>query len=115
MNNPSVSLPKVTIAMILCGIFSAAGIGAASGAAPDENVPSVVVKYQPENLLTDNGARKVYRKIVIASEQVCPQNGDSRLPNEAVLRCRAESISRAVIKVNNSRLAAVHDSESRNG
>ena len=36
-----VSLPKVTIAMIFCGIVSAAGIGAASAAMPDEESPSM--------------------------------------------------------------------------
>ena len=110
-----VSLPKVTIAMILCGIVSAAGIGAASAAAQDEDVPSVVVKYQPQSLLTDSGARTVYRKIVLAAEQVCPQSSDSRLVSAAVLQCRAQSIARAVMKINNSKLAAIHDSASRNG
>ena len=42
-----VSLPKVTIAMLFCGIVSAAGIGAASAAVSDEDVPSVVVKFRP--------------------------------------------------------------------
>jgi UrcA family protein len=111
-----VPLPKVTIAMILCGIVSAAGIGAASAAtAPDDDVPSVVVKYQPAALLTDSGARTVYRKIVSAAEQVCPQNPDSRILNEAVRQCRAQSITRAVMKINNSKLAAIHDSASGSG
>lgn len=113
-----VSLPKVTIAMILCGIVSAAGIGAASAASaatPEQDAPSVVVKFPPGSLLTDSGARTVYRKIVSAAEQVCPQNPDSRIPNEAVRQCRAQSISRAVMKINNSKLAAIHDSASRNG
>jgi UrcA family protein len=116
MNNPrTVSLPKVTIAMIICGIFSAAGLGAASAATPEQDAPSVVVKYQPETLLTDTGAHAVYRKIVSAAEQVCPQNVDSRLPNDAVRQCRAQSISRAVMKINNSKLAAIHDSASGHG
>jgi UrcA family protein len=120
MNTPAtpVSLPKVTIAMILCGIVSAAGISAASAAsapASDEDAPSVVVKYRSESLLTDSGARTVYRKIVSAAEQVCPQNPGSRIPSQAVRECRAESVARAVMKINNSKLAAIHDSASRNG
>ncbi len=113
-----VSLPKVTIAMILCGIVSAAGISAASAAsapASDEDAPSVTVKYRPENLLTDSGARTVYRQIVLAAEQVCPQSIGSALQSPAVLQCRAESITRAVMKINNSKLAAIHESASRNG
>jgi len=116
MNTPStLHAPKVTIAMILCGIVSAAGIGAASAAVPDEDAPSVVVKYQPENLLTDSGARTVYRKIVIAAELVCPQPSGSPLVSGAVRECRAQSIARAVTKINSSKLAAIHDSASRNG
>jgi len=110
-----VSLPKVTIAMLFCGIVSAAGIGAASAAASDEDVPSVVVKFRSDNLLTDSGARTVYRKIVLAAEQVCPQSGGSALQSPAVLQCRAQSITRAVMKINNSKLAAIHESASRNG
>ena len=110
-----VSLPKVTIAMLFCGIISAAGIGAASAAVSDEDVPSVVVKFRPENLLTDSGARTVYRKIVLAAEQVCPQSIGSAVQSPAVLHCRAQSITRAVMKINNSKLAAIHESASRNG
>lgn len=110
-----VSLPKVTIAMLLCGIVSAAGIGAASAAAQDEDVPSVVVKFRPDSLLTDSGARTVYRKIVLAAEQVCPQSIGRAVQSPAVMHCRAESITRAVMKINNSKLAAIHESASRNG
>ena len=110
-----VSLPKVTIAMLFCGIVSAAGIGAASAAVSDEDVPSVVVKFRPESLLTDSGARTVYRKIVLAAEQVCPQSVGSAVQNPAVMQCRAESITRAVMKINNSKLAAIHESATRNG
>ena len=56
-----------------------------------------------------------YRKIVSAAEQVCPQNPGSRIPSQAVRECRAESVARAVMKINNSKLAAIHDSASRNG
>jgi UrcA family protein len=110
-----VSLPKVTIAMLFCGIVSAAGIGAASAAVSDEDVPSVVVKFRAENLLTDSGARTVYRKIVLAAEQVCPQSIGSAVQSPAVQQCRAQSITRAVMKINNSKLAAIHESASRNG
>ncbi len=110
-----VSLPKITIAMMLCGIVSAAGIGAASAAVPDDDVQSVVVKYQPASLLTDIGAHSVYRRIVAAAEQVCPQSAGSRLISPIVQQCRAQAIARAVVKINDPRLAAVHDGASRKG
>jgi UrcA family protein len=109
-----VSRPHISIAMILCGIVSAAGIGAASAAVQDD-APSVVVKFNPDNLLTDGGARVVYRQIVRAAEQVCPANPDSYILSSSVRHCREQSIARAVMKINNPRLAAVHDAASRNG
>ncbi|MGD0501652.1 MAG: UrcA family protein [Steroidobacteraceae bacterium] len=109
MNTP------VTIAMILCGIVGTAGVAAASAATQDEAAPSLVVKYDSGSLLTDTGAHAVYRKIVNAAEEVCPITPGSRLLSESVRQCRAQSIARAVMKINNSRLAAIHDSASRSG
>jgi UrcA family protein len=110
-----VSRPHISIAMILCGIVSAAGIGAASAAVLQDDVPSIVVKFNPENLETDRGAHIIYRQIVRAAEEVCPANTDSRFLNSSVRHCREESIARAVMKINNSRLAAIHESASRKG
>jgi UrcA family protein len=110
-----VSRPHITIAMILCGIVSAAGIGAASAAVQEDDAPSIVVKYSSDNLLTDSGARVVYRKIVAAAEQVCPTRVDSLILSGAVRQCRAQAIARAVLEINNPKLAAIHDSASRNG
>ncbi len=107
--------PKITLAMILCGIVSAAGMAAASAATQEANVPSLVVKYDPASLLTDAGAHTVYRKIVAAAEEVCPANSGSVILSAAVHQCRAQSIARAVMEINNSRLAAIHDSASRKG
>jgi UrcA family protein len=107
--------PPVTIAMILCGIVGTAGMAAASAATQDEAVPSLVVKYRADSLLTDRGAHVVYRKIVNAAEEVCPAAPGSRLLSESVRQCRAQSIARAVMQINNSRLAAIHDSVSRSG
>ena len=74
--------PKVTLAMILCGIVSAAGMaaaGAASAATQDGDVPSKAVRYDSASLLTDTGAHVVYRKIVSAAEAVCPANPGSMI------------------------------------
>jgi UrcA family protein len=111
-----VSHPQITLAMILCGIVSAAGIGAASAATPaDDNVPSTVVKYNPQSLSTDSGAQAVYRTLVMAAAEVCPANFDRGVLSPAVRECRAQSISRAVMQINDSKLAAIHDSASRKG
>jgi UrcA family protein len=107
--------PKVTLAMILCGIVSAAGMAAASAATQDGNVPSHAVKYDSASLLTDTGAHDVYRKIVSAAQTVCPANPGSMILSGAVQECRAQAIATAVMKINNSRLAAIHDSASGKG
>jgi UrcA family protein len=107
--------PKVTLAMILCGIVSAAGMAAAGAATQDEEVPNQTVKYDSASLLTDTGAHVVYRKIVYAAEAVCPANPGSLILSGAVQECRAQAIAAAVMKINNSRLAAIHDSASGKG
>jgi UrcA family protein len=108
--------PQITLAMILCGIVSAAGIGAASAATQaDEDAPSIVVKYNPQRLSTDSGAQAVYRELVAAAEEVCPAHSGRFALSPAVRACRAQSISRAVMQINDSKLAAIHDSASRNG
>jgi UrcA family protein len=104
------------MAMILCGIVTAAGIGAASAAGQQDDVPSVVVKYDPQSLQTDRGAHVLYRKIVAAAEQVClPVISSSIRPSQAILQCRAQAIARAVTKINDPKLAAIHASASGNG
>jgi UrcA family protein len=113
--------PKVTLAMILCGIVSAAGMAAASAASAasaatqDADVPSRAVKYDSASLLTDTGAHVVYRKIVFAAAAVCPANPGSVILSAAVQQCRAQAIAAAVMKVNNARLAAIHENASRKG
>jgi UrcA family protein len=101
--------------LIFCGIVGAAGMGAASAATQEFDAPSLVVKYDRHSLQTDTGAHAVYRKIVFAAEQVCPQSSESRLVSEGTQQCRAKAIARAVTKINDSRLAAIYVSSSRSG
>jgi UrcA family protein len=119
MNTPQkarVSLPKITIAMLICGIVSAAGIGAASAATQDEETLSLTVKYDPESLATDSGARQVYRRLVSAAAKVCPADPISpHLTSRSVIECRKQSIARAVYKINNPNLVAVYNASAKNG
>jgi UrcA family protein len=104
---------KQAAALILCAIAGTAAMGAASAAPQDEDALSRVVKFRSDSLLTDSGAHLVYRKIVSAAEQVCPQSAGSRLVSEVVLQCRAQASAHAVMKSHDSRLAAIHLSASR--
>ncbi len=110
-----VSRPKVTLMMILCGIVGAASAGAVSAATPDEDVPTMTVRYSPSSLETEQGAKALYRRLVNAAAEVCPQYGNSRWVTDAVRHCRDQAIADAVFKINNPRLAAVHATNAKNG
>jgi len=111
-----VSRPKIAMAMIACGIIGAAFIGAASAATSDDDVPSITVRYNPQSLDTESGARALYARLVKAAAEVCAQGSEStRWITKAVLECREQSIARAVFEVNNPKLAAVYATRSKRG
>ncbi len=103
-----------TALTLLCGIAVAAYSGAASAATGDDDVPSVAIHYARQSLDTDSGARMLYRRIVYAAAEVCPQPGSRPFISGAVQRCREESVARAVMKINHPRLAAVYAASTRN-
>jgi UrcA family protein len=108
--------PKITLAMILCGVVGAAGIGAVSAATPDDESLSVPVKYDPQSLSTQDGARALYRKLVRAAAEVCPTNSASPYVLSAgVVECRAQSVARAVFKINNPSLVAIYNTSTKRG
>jgi UrcA family protein len=108
--------PQITLAMILCGVVGAGAIGAASAATPDDESPSIIVKYDPQALSTQQGARALYRKLVRAAAEVCPAGSGSRIwIDRSVKECREQSIARAVFKINNPSLVAVYNSNAKHG
>jgi UrcA family protein len=109
-------LPKITIAMMICGIVSAVGVGAASAATSEADVPAVTVKYDPMSLTTDQGARQLYNRLENAASELCPQYASSgHLVPPAVHTCRKQAVARAVLKINNPRLVAVYQASAKNG
>jgi UrcA family protein len=110
-----VSRPKVTLMMIMAGIVGAVSAGAVSAATTDEDVPTMTVRYNPSSLETDQGAKALYRRLVNAAVEVCPQYGSTRWVTDAVRHCRELAIANAVFKINNPRLAAVHATNAKNG
>lgn len=103
-----------TIATIIAvAALSSASI-AAQAAGTD--VPTLSVKYSPRSLATDQGAREVYHRLVVASELVCPVSSSAtRFVSESIKECRSEALARAVRQIDNSRLAAVYANSSKNG
>jgi UrcA family protein len=116
MNTVTVSKPKITLAMIMCGILSAACVGAASAAMPDDDTLSTVVKYDPQAISTQAGAQMLYQKLVKAAREVCPADSSSPyILSGAVIECRQQSLARAVFKINNPRLVAVYNTSTKRG
>jgi len=115
-NQVRVVRPKITLAMIICGVIGAAGIGAASAAAPDDEAMSTIVHYNPQDLATEQGARTLYHKLVRAAADVCPAGASTpHLLSPAVRECREQSVARAVFKINNPSLVAVYNASTRHG
>jgi UrcA family protein len=116
MNTVTVSKPKITLAMLMCGIISAACVGAASAATPEEDTLSVTVQYDPQNVSTQQGAKALYRRLVRAAADVCPVNSSSApFISDSVRECREQSVARAVFKINNPSLVAVYNTSIKRG
>ena len=106
--NVTISRPHVTLMMVLCGIVGTVSAGVVCASTVDDTVPSITVKYDPQSLETEAGARTVYRRLELAAEQVCPDMPrSSLLDNHVFLQCRAQAVARAIQKINNPRLAAL--------
>jgi len=107
--------PKITLAMLMCGIGAGTAAGVAGAATPDLDVPAIAVKYDPATLDTDRGARQLYARIAYAAAQVCPDYDNPHWVTHKVEVCREKAIENAVAKVHNPRLAAVYLSATKHG
>ena len=101
--------------LLLGGLAGLAGAGSAVASPAEIDVPSLVVRYSPDMLATDSGARALYQRIAKAAETVCPNESYSLRINQRVLECRGQAVAAAVSKVHNQRLAAVHAASSKSG
>jgi UrcA family protein len=109
------SRPKIALMMLVCGIAGAASVGAAN-AATDADALSTTVRFNADNLATDNGAKQLYQHIVNAAAVVCPQDaGHPHWVSTLVQECRRQAVARAVMKINNPKLVAVYTTSSKNG
>jgi UrcA family protein len=100
--------------LLLGGLAALAAAGAAGASPASSDVPARVVRYNADMLATDCGAHTVYRQIMRAAEQVCP-NDYSPLISQRALACREQAVAGAVNKIHNERLAAVYASSSKSG
>ena len=111
-----VSRRRITLAMIVCGMVGAACIGAASAATTEDDAPSITIRYNPQSLDTESGARALYNRLVKAAVEVCPpSSGSPHWISRQVRECREQAVARAVFQVNNPRLASVYATSSKSG
>jgi UrcA family protein len=110
--------PRSKLAMLALagGLLGALGAGAATAAPADSETPSVVIHYSDLSLATESGVNTLYRRIVYAAKQVCPEETTGNLAARPVIQaCREQAIARAVAQIHNARLAEVYASHSKRG
>ena len=111
---PAASRAKLVLLLLgsLAGVIAAG----AANANPDSDAPSVVVKYSEQSLASDAGVRDLYRRITAAARQVCPTASILDLSGLRMVEvCRDQAVARAIHKIDNSRLAALHATRAKNG
>jgi UrcA family protein len=111
----TVSRPKITLLMVLCGVVGVAAAGAVSAASNPDDGQGFSIKFAPESLTTDAGVRALFTRIVKASEDVCPIPTGTRVISSAVKACRAKAVASVVHQINNPRLAALLADSSKSG
>jgi UrcA family protein len=105
----------VKLALLTVGSLTAALSFGAVNAATPENPPSVVVKFSDQDLNTAGGVHEVYRRIVRAARQVCPDMSFQDLSQQRkIAECREQAVSQAVRKIDNAQLAALYAAHSKN-
>jgi UrcA family protein len=107
---------KFALLMLAGSLGCAMTLGTASAATVDNDVPSLVVRYNSETLATEDGVQLLYRRIIGAANRVCPDESIRDLGAAARVRqCRAQAVARAVQHIGNSRLAALYATSSKSG
>jgi UrcA family protein len=101
---------------LLGGLAGVVSMGAAGAVTTNDQVPKVVVRYSEQSLASDAGVNELYRRIVQASKQVCPDDAVRDLASRQLAQvCRQEAVARAIQQIHNSQLAALYASHSKNG
>jgi UrcA family protein len=114
---------SAALACVLSSMITGVALSAAARADTTDasvTVPSdvarVAVRYHRDSLETSAGVHTLYRRIMQAAEQVCPDAaGDPRGLNAAVRACRAASVARAVQSIDSPRLAALYEATQKRG
>jgi UrcA family protein len=107
---------KFALLMLMGSLGCALGVGTAVAQTSDNDVPRIVLHYTAQTLATDNGVQQLYRQIVHASKQVCPDQGIHDLAAHAsALQCQKLAVARAIHQIDSSELAALYATTSKRG
>jgi UrcA family protein len=106
---------NVVFGMIAGCLLGSLSAGMASAAGTDD-VPSVVVKYDPQSLASEAGARALYQRLERVAQHVCPEASGRNLQTlDAARLCEKQALARAVHQINSPRLAEVYASSANSG
>lgn len=109
---------RAVLTLLAASVVGALGIATAGAATPDSAaaavaVPtadalSVTVRYGDLDLASAAGTRALYRRLVVAAKQVCPDSGSREM---TILRfeetCRNQAIVNAARQIPSPQLAAM--------
>jgi UrcA family protein len=108
--------PFRSIVACLAGFAAFAVTTTAIAASPTDPAPTVRVRYDDLNLSSEQGAHALYRRIVKAAQEVCPDASSRELNVRAAgERCEAAAVAKAVSDVNSPQLAMLYASHVSHG
>jgi UrcA family protein len=110
---PVSSCPRTFTALAALGMLTTAALLAsptvASAGQPSTGGLQTPVYYNLSDLSTDQGLRRLYRRIETAAQEVCPGYDSADLHVvDLSQECQQQAIARAVAQIGNARLAAIH-------
>jgi UrcA family protein len=116
MNTSITKLNTFRSTVACLAVFAASAVTAAVAAPANDAGPTVRVRYDDLNLSSDQGTHTLYRRIVKAAQQVCPDTNSRDLDVRAAgERCQAVAIAQAVSDVKSPQLAMLHASRVSHG
>ena len=107
---------KIALLMLTGSVGVALAAGAAGAATVHDDAPSLLVHYDNQSLTTDSGVQHLYRRILGAARQVCPEEPIRDLgANARVQACRARAVAHAIQHIGNTRLATLYATRNKSG
>ncbi|MBX5461590.1 MAG: UrcA family protein [Steroidobacteraceae bacterium] len=99
-----ISLPQTMAAVLALSCVAGPALAGANDV--DADVPRAYVSYADLDLSTEEGATRLYHRIVRAAETVCPKSHALNLRAASMTQqCIADAVERAVNEVNSPQLA----------